>query len=94
MDLEIFCLYDILGSNWEAYQQGGGDWKQYAQQNRPRRGSGGGRSYTYQGDSADFFGNSDHSDFFNMFFGGGGGNICKNGHRNFSTRKYFRRIIE
>ena len=62
--------YDTLGSNWEAYQQGGGDWRQYAQQER--RG-GGGRTFTFEGDPSDFFGGSGHSSFFDMFFGQGGG---------------------
>ncbi len=61
--------YDTLGKNWEAYQQGGGDWRQYAQQDRP----GGGRSFTFEGDASDFFGSSGHSSFFDMFFGEGGG---------------------
>jgi curved DNA-binding protein len=61
--------YDNLGSNWAAYQQGGGDWQQYAQRERP----GGGRTFTYEGDPSDFFGGSDHSSFFDMFFGGEGG---------------------
>lgn len=61
--------YDTLGANWEAYQQGGGDWRQYAQQDRP----GSGRTFTFEGDPSDFFGGSGHSSFFDMFFGEGGG---------------------
>jgi len=63
--------YDALGENWQAYQQGGGDWEQYQ-----RRGQqGGGQSFTFQGDPSEFFGSGDHSSFFDMFFGGdrGGG---------------------
>lgn len=62
--------YDALGSNWEAYQQGGGDWKQYAQQKGPR-----GRTFTFEGDPSDMFGNQggggSAQDFFDMFFGEG-----------------------
>lgn len=60
--------YDTLGANWKSYQQGGGDWQQYANQSRP----GGGQSFTFEGDPSDFFGGGDHSSFFDMFFGGGG----------------------
>lgn len=65
--------YDALGSNWEAYQQGGGDWKQYAQQGRQRGGRSGGQSFSFEGDPSEFFGNSGHSSFFDMFFGDGAG---------------------
>ncbi|HFA51476.1 MAG TPA: J domain-containing protein [Bacteroidetes bacterium] len=65
--------YDALGANWEAYQQGGGDWRQYAQQGRRGRG---GQSFHFEGDPSEFFGGggqgSDFSSFFDMFFGGGG----------------------
>lgn len=70
--------YDTLGSNWEAYQQGGGDWEQY-QQGRPRGGRGGGQSFTFEGDPSEFFGNSGHSSFFDMFFGGGGEGFSNQG---------------
>lgn len=63
--------YDTLGSNWEAYQQGGGDWKQYAQQGQQKRRPRGGQSYTFEGDPSEFFGGD--SSFFDMFFGEGGG---------------------
>ncbi len=72
--------YDTLGANWEAYQQGGGDWEQYAQQGR-QRGRGGGRTYTFEGDPSDFFGDSGHSSFFDMFFGEGGGDPFSRGGR-------------
>ena len=52
--------YDTLGTNWEAYQQGGGDWRQYA-----GRGQRGGASYQFSGQGGQGF-----SDFFDMFFGG------------------------
>ncbi len=61
--------YDALGSNWEAYQQGGGDWQQYQQRSRP---GGGGGGYSFQGDPSDIFQggeNRDYSSFFDMFFG-------------------------
>lgn len=79
--------YDTLGSNWEAYQQGGGDWKQYAQQSRPRGGRGGGQSFTFEGDPADYFGNSGHSSFFDMFFEGGGGEGFSNQGRSQRSQK-------
>jgi curved DNA-binding protein len=60
--------YDTLGSNWEAYQHTGDDWRDYAkQQNQQRRHSRGGSSEFY-GDS----GGEDFSSFFETFFGGGG----------------------
>lgn len=62
--------YDALGSNWEAYQQGGGDWKQYAQSSGRSGARSGGQTYTYEGDPSDIFGEGDHSAFFDMFFGG------------------------
>lgn len=68
--------YDTLGSNWEAYQQGGGDWQQYDRQTRP----GGGQTYYYEGDPSEFFGGGGQgfSSFFERFFadessGGRGG---------------------
>ncbi|MCE1164466.1 MAG: J domain-containing protein [Bacteroidetes bacterium] len=61
--------YDEMGSNWQYYQQAGGntdgfDWSRYANRGQ------GGQSYTYEGDLGDIFGNSGYSDFFDMFFGG------------------------
>ncbi|RPI14133.1 MAG: J domain-containing protein [Ignavibacteriae bacterium] len=63
--------YDRLGENWRQYeqhggQQGGFDWSQYASQ-------GSGRTYSYEGDFSDIFGNSGYSDFFDMLFGQGFG---------------------
>jgi len=62
--------YDTLGANWGAYQQGGGDWRQYAQQGQHRGRQDAGQSFTFDGDPSEFFGSSDHSSFFDMFFGG------------------------
>jgi len=61
--------YDTLGQNWEAYQQGGNDSQQYAQRGQRS----GGQSFTFEGNPSDFFGGGDHSSFFEMFFGGEGG---------------------
>lgn len=66
--------YDELGSNWQNYQQSGGnsqgfDWNSYANH--------GSNSYQYSGNFEDVFGNSGYSDFFDMFFGGGFGNERK-----------------
>ena len=65
--------YDVLGANWEAWQQGGGDWRQYTQQGR----GGGGQTFYFEGDPSEFFGTggggSGFSSFFDMFFGGGAG---------------------
>ena len=66
--------YDTLGANWDAYQQGGFDWSQYAGQGQP----GGGRTFHFQGDPSSFFGaegfeGGGFSDFFQQFFGGAGG---------------------
>jgi len=64
--------YDTLGSNWEAYQNTGDDWRDYAQ----RAKQGGNRQY-HQGDPAQFYGQGgqggeDFSSFFETFFSGGG----------------------
>ena len=64
--------YDTLGENWQNYQQGGGDWRQYAQQH----GNGGGRTFHFEGDPSEFFGgggSGDFSSFFETFFGQGRG---------------------
>ncbi len=61
--------YDALGANWQAYQQGGFDWPQFAGQGGPH----GARTFRFEGDPSEFFGRSGRggfSDFFNMFFGG------------------------
>lgn len=72
--------YDTLGANWEAYQQGGGDWQQYARQ----QGKGDGRTFYYEGDPSDFFGQGQHegsgfSSFFDSFFGQGRGGGSRQG---------------
>jgi len=72
--------YDQLGANWKQYENagfsggqgsgfGGFDWSQFG--GRP----GSGRTYHFEGDMDDLFGEtgSGFSDFFNMFFGGMGG---------------------
>ena len=61
--------YDTLGANWQAYEQAGGDWRQYAQQQ-----PGGQNTYYYEGDPSEFFGDdgSGFSSFFEQFFGGRG----------------------
>ena len=61
--------YDTLGANWAAYEQGGGDWKQYAQQGRQSGNRRAGQSFTFEGDPSEYFGESGHSSFFDMFFG-------------------------
>lgn len=60
--------YDTLGANWQAYEQAGGDWKHYANQQK----NGNGRTYYYEGDPSEFFGDdgSGFSSFFDAFFGG------------------------
>lgn len=57
-DAEKREKYDTLGSNWEAYQHTGDDWRQYANRSR-------GPQYRREaGSEADF------SSFFETFFGG------------------------
>lgn len=62
--------YDKLGANWQAYEQAGGDWRQYANHSQ----NNGGQTFYYEGDPSEFFGGggSGFSSFFDMFFGGGG----------------------
>jgi len=66
-DLEKREKYDTLGSNWEAYQHAGDDWREYANQQ--------GGNYHYQGSPEDFFGQQTggrgFSNFFETYFGGG-----------------------
>ncbi|WP_299210208.1 J domain-containing protein [uncultured Dokdonia sp.] len=68
-DTEKREKYDTLGSNWEAYQHTGDDWRDYAnQQNQQKRYSRSGSSAFYgDGSEADF------SSFFETFFGSEGG---------------------
>lgn len=76
--------YDTMGSNYQYYQQQGGqggfDWSQYANQGR-------GGSFSFEGDLSDLFRGSGHSDFFEMFFGSGSGDKRS---RRGQTRKYQR----
>ena len=84
--------YDQLGANWKQYEQagygggqgsgyGGFDWSQFG-----GRGAGS-RSYHFEGDLGDMFGESGggFSDFFNMFFGGGMGNASNQGFGDFGS---------
>jgi curved DNA-binding protein len=59
--------YDELGENWNKFgQQEAGEWANH--------GGGSNRSYQYKGDMNDLFGEGNgFSDFFETFFGGGGG---------------------
>ena len=60
--------YDRLGANWEAFQQGGGHWQQYAGQG----GRGGSQTFFFERDPSEFFaqggGRSGFSSFFDLFF--------------------------
>ncbi len=63
--------YERLGANWETYQQTGFDPSQFQ---RSKQG-GEGQTFYFEGDPSEFFGGdagSGFSDFFEMFFGGGG----------------------
>ncbi len=71
-DSEKRELYDKLGANWQAYQQGGGDQFDWSQFGGNPFGSGGGhRTFTFEGDPSSFFEDSGFSDFFGHFFSGG-----------------------
>jgi len=73
--------YDELGSNWQNYEQAGGD---YGGARYSNQGQGG----QYSGNFEDVFGDSGYSDFFDMFFGGsfgGGGKSRRGGGRSVST---------
>ncbi|MFC4634608.1 DnaJ C-terminal domain-containing protein [Dokdonia ponticola] len=59
--------YDTLGSNWEAYQHTGDDWRDYVNQQKQQKRYGRGGSSTFYGDASD----ADFSSFFETFFGGG-----------------------
>ena len=61
--------YDELGENWQAYEQGGGRPGGNPFGGRPE----GGQSFNYEGGGNDPFGGADFSDFFEQFFGRGGG---------------------
>jgi curved DNA-binding protein len=62
--------YEALGANWENYQQTGFDPSQFQR----TRHQNGGQTFFFEGDPSEFFGGSTSgfSDFFEMFFGGGG----------------------
>ena len=60
--------YDTLGANWKTYEQGSGDWRQYAGQQQGRRRKSSRESFFFQGDHSDFFSQKDSS-FFDTFFG-------------------------
>ncbi|TYC10560.1 J domain-containing protein [Bizionia gelidisalsuginis] len=64
--------YDTIGSNWEAYQNTGDDWRDYANQANQRQNQR--NSYSYQGNPSGFSGQGgeDFSSFFESFFGAGG----------------------
>ncbi len=67
--------YDHLGANWKQYEQAGTgaqgdfDWSQFR--------GGGGRSYHFDGDLGDIFGEGGFSDFFKAFFGDMGGRTSR-----------------
>jgi len=68
-DIEKRKKYDQFGSQWQQYQQygdksGGFDWSQFMNQ-----GGQSSRSYHFEGNLGDIFGNSGYSDFFEMLFG-------------------------
>jgi curved DNA-binding protein len=67
--------YDELGENWNYFDQSGRQ-----QQGNPFSGQGGSRQYYYEGDEGNpFGGESGFSDFFEQFFGGGGGRSSRKG---------------
>jgi curved DNA-binding protein len=72
-DPEKRKLYDQLGSNWQAYQQGGapggGSGNPFAGFGGFGGGAPGGVRFEYRGNAEDLAG---FSDFFRTFFGGGG----------------------
>lgn len=67
--------YDQLGANWKQYQNAGAQSGGYDFSNFARGNAGGGSTFYYEGDLGDIFGESGggFSDFFQNFFGGGGG---------------------
>jgi curved DNA-binding protein len=67
--------YDQLGSNWQRYQQAGGepgdfDWSQWFSPGQAQGAGRGGRVYTEYVDLNDLFGEGGFSDFFQNIFGG------------------------
>ncbi len=66
--------YEQLGADWEMYQQTGYDPTQ--QRGRTGTSGSGGRTYYFEGDPSEFFGQggeSGFSSFFEQFFGSGAG---------------------
>jgi curved DNA-binding protein len=61
--------YEALGANWERYEQTGFDSSQFQERNGKK-----GQTFSFEGDPSEFFGGSSSgfSDFFDMFFSGGG----------------------
>ncbi|KAA3635537.1 MAG: J domain-containing protein, partial [Bacteroidetes bacterium] len=82
--------YEQLGANWETYQQTGFDPSQFQ-----RSGQGqGSQTFYFEGDPSEFFGGdggSGFSDFFEMFFGGGGTRV-KDDFGGFGSRRRKRAI--
>ena len=82
--------YEVLSDaekrkNYDQYGDPRGYMHGQAEAGRQQR-PGGGQSYTYEGDPADIFGQDDRfGDFFESFFGAGGGRAGKGGSR--GTRK-------
>jgi curved DNA-binding protein len=70
--------YDQLGADWKRYQEAGGagaggfGFEDFMRHQSFNGGTGRQRTYTYSGDFEDLFGGG-FSDFFEAFFGGGGG---------------------
>ena len=67
--------YDELGSDWEQFQQSGASYDDFVNQRRQYRQyqRQGDRRYEFAGDFDGFSGTHGFSDFFEAFFGGGGG---------------------
>lgn len=79
-DAEKRSKYDQLGSNWQGFQQAGGDpgsfdWGQWS------AGGQGGRAYGEYTDLNDLFGDRGFSDFFQYIFGGRPGGAARSGGR-------------
>lgn len=65
-DVEKRKKYDTLGENWRDYTAYGGN----RNTNQRSGNTGQSRSYKFDGDPSEFFGNSGYSDFFESFFDG------------------------
>jgi curved DNA-binding protein len=79
-DKEKRKKYDELGSNYQYYQQSGGqgdfDWSKYTSGGQGGD-AGGFSSYQFEGDLGDLFGGGGYSDFFDRIFGSGFGSSQK-----------------